>query len=284
MSQGVNCGKIGITSIVFGILEHTKKQEELQIGRPQHFAKDGVARKEIMSISHQNLHAKYMFFFYAFLVFVGQRQLMCAFDLRFVRRSARCSFCSRFSLYVKCTLWDDDDDAKTNANMILMMILNLSHKSTQTSFHSRFVFSKDTFFDQETVDEIRTSDPDTEAQSFFLTHMLSALQWCGLCSRTRRKLVFRLWIAIGPSVFEKKNSNRVQQFFSISIFHPDLHTSIVFLFAVTLRIHVQAPVWSMGPFTNSHRNCMATESVWIGSLWNISYEPQGHIVRDCNFQ
>ena len=37
--------------------------------------------------------------------------------------------------------------------------------------------------------------------------------------------------AIVPSVFEKKTSERVQQFSTISAFHSDFHTSIVFLFA-----------------------------------------------------
>ena len=44
----------------------------------------------------------------------------------------------------------------------------------------------------------------------------SAFHWCDLCSSTGSKVVFKVEIAIEPSVFEKKTSERVQRFLSSS--------------------------------------------------------------------
>ena len=72
---------------------------------------------------------------------------------------------------------------------------------------------------RQSVDEIRTPFLRTRFQHFIGVFFFF----------DEALFVFRVRIAIVPSVLEKKTSERVQRFSNISQFHSDLHT-IVYLF------------------------------------------------------
>ena len=92
--------------------------------------------------------------------------------------------------------------------------------------------------------------------------MPSAYHWCGSCSSTGAKIVFRVLIAIEPSVFERRPRSNCSGSSSSPFSTQTSMPPLCSLLAVTLQIHVRAPVWSVGLLSTSHSQCRIGASKW----------------------